>query len=238
MSAGIPLALERLAAVRVYVVATPAAHGASWDRALVTALATGQVGMVQLREKTLDDRAFVKRAKRLRRLCNAHGALLVLNDRVHLVEEAQADGVHVGQDDAPPEQAREILGPDRLVGLSTHDEAEVAAAAGRGADHIGLGPCFRTPTKQLTRPPGGADLVRRCLPHALGLVVFPIGGVTPASAATLAAAGARRVAIGAGVLEARDPAEAVRTVHALFTKGRIRARRISMNEPPPDPARK
>jgi len=208
---------ERLAAVRVYVVATPAAHGAGWERALAEALATGRVGMVQLREKTMDDRTFLERAARLRRLCADHEALFVVNDRVHLVEDADADGVHVGEDDVPVEEARARLGADRLVGLSTHDEAEVAAASGRGADYVGLGPCFGTTTKTLARRPGGGDLVRRCLPHAEGLPVFPIGGITPDNAAAIAVAG--RAAVGAGVLEAPDPAAAVRRLHALLEAG-------------------
>ena len=201
---------ERLAAVRVYVVATPAAHGPAWEQALVAALSTGLVGMVQLREKTLDDAAYLERARAVRRLCERHDALFVVNDRVHLVEAADADGVHVGLADLPVEEVRARLGPARLVGLSTHDEVEVAAAAGRGADHVGLGPCFPTRTKQLELAPGGAALVARCLAHAGGLPLFPIGGVTPDNVAAVAAAG--RVAVGAGVLEAADPAAAVQSL--------------------------
>jgi thiamine-phosphate pyrophosphorylase len=172
--------------------------------------------MVQLREKTLDDDAFLERARALRPLCEAHGALLVLNDRVHLVEDAGADGVHVGEDDVPPEVARDRLGPDLLVGLSTHDEAEIQAVGMRGADHAGLGPCFATSTKTLARAPGGKDLVARCLPHAAGLPVFPVGGVTSANVSELVDAGASRVAVGAGVLEAPNPADAVRRIHAAL----------------------
>jgi thiamine-phosphate pyrophosphorylase len=209
---------ERLAAVRVYLVATPAAHGASWEAALGAALATGLVGMVQLREKTLDDAAYLARAGVVRALCDAHGAMFVVNDRVHLVEAARADGVHVGADDVPVETARATLGPERLVGLSTHDAAEVAGAAARGADHVGLGPCFPTRTKRLERAPGGAELVARCLPRAAGLPVFPIGGVTPENVEAVAAAG--RAAVGAGVLEAPDPAEAVRRIDAALRRFR------------------
>lgn len=209
---------ERLAGVRVYVVATPSAHGPGWLPALEAALGTGLVGMVQLREKTLDDDAYLERALRVHTLCAAHGALFVVNDRAHLVEVAQADGVHVGQEDLPVEEARALLGPERLVGLSTHDEAEVAAAAGRGADHVGLGPCFPTQSKRLGLVPGGADLVARCLPHAGALPVFPIGGVTPGNVATVALAG--RVAVGAGVLEASDPADAVHRIDAALRPAR------------------
>ena len=207
---------ELLTAVRIYVVATPAAHGASWATALEAALSTGLVGMVQLREKTMDDAAYLERAKILRRLCDRYDALFVVNDRVHLVEPAGADGVHVGLDDVPVEAARARLGPSHLVGLSTHDEAEIAAAAARGADHVGLGPCFSTRSKQLSLAPGGTDLVARCLPHAGDLPVFPIGGITPQNVAAVAAAG--RVAVGAGVLEASDPAEAARRLGAALDR--------------------
>lgn len=212
--------LERLAAVRVYLVVTPAAHGPSWLTALETALATGLVGMVQLREKTFDDDAYLERARTVRRLCDTHEALFIVNDRVHLVEAADADGVHVGQGDLPIEEARERLEPSLLVGLSTHDEAEIAAAADRGADHVGLGPCFPTASKRLTRATGGGALVARCLPHAGGLPVFPIGGITPENVAEVAAAG--RAAVGAGVLEASDPARAARRLDAMLRGPRSR----------------
>jgi len=211
---------DRMATTRVYLVATPAAHGPSWASALETALSTGLVGMVQLREKTLDDAAYLERAQVVRRLCDEHGALFIVNDRVHLVEATGADGVHVGQDDLPIEEARARLGPSYLVGLSTHDEKEIASAAGRGADHVGLGACFPTATKQLERAPEGPELVARCLPHAGRLPVFPIGGITVENVAGVAAAG--RAAVGAGVLEATDPADAVRRLHAALAGPRSR----------------
>ena len=102
---------ERLSAVRISVVATPAAEAV---------LSTGLVGMVQLREKPLDDAAYLERAAVVRQLCQRHGALFIVNDRVHLVPTASADGVHVGLDDLPVEEARARLGPKLLVGLSTH----------------------------------------------------------------------------------------------------------------------
>lgn len=210
--------LERLDETAIYLVVTPDAHGPAWEDALARALDTGLVGMVQLREKTVDDATVLRRAEELRRWTADAGALLILNDRVHLARQAAADGVHVGEADMAPERARALLGPDRLLGVSTHDEREVAEAGTRGADHAGLGPCFSSTSKKLERAAGGPELVRRCLRHAGGLPVFPIGGVTPANAAALAAAGARRVAVGAGVLEARDVAVAVRTIHRALVR--------------------
>ena len=209
---------ERLARTILYLVVTPDAHGPAWLDALERALDTGLVGMVQVREKHATDADVLHRASNIRPLVHAAGALLILNDRVHLVAEAGADGVHVGEADMPPEEARERLGSALLLGVSTHDETEVARAASRGADHAGLGPCFPSTSKALEREAGGAALVRRCLPRAGDLPVFPIGGVSPATIQDLAAAGARRAAVGAGVLEAADPAAAVRAIHGALVR--------------------
>jgi len=206
----------RLAETRIYLVVTPSALPADWDTRLEAALRTRLVGMVQLREKRLDDAAFLDVGRRFRTLATRHGAMLIVNDRVHLVEPLEADGAHVGDADLPPELARERLGSGLLLGVSTHDEAEVAAAASRGADHAGLGPCFPSTSKALELPTGGPGLVRRCLPHAGPLPVFPIGGIDAGNLEGLVEAGAHRAAAGAGVLATDDPAGAVRQMHALL----------------------
>ncbi len=205
---------QRLLATTVYVVVTPAAHGPRWEAALERALATGLVGMVQVREKRADDPTFLRLAERVGRLARAAGALVIVNDRVHLVPDAGADGAHVGEDDLAPERAREALGARLLLGLSTHDASEVRTAAVRGADYAGLGPCFPSRSKRLARAPGGPGLVAAALAAAGDLPVFPIGGVTPGNAAALGRAGALRAAVGAGVLLAADPAAAVRRIAA------------------------
>jgi len=171
--------------------------------------------MVQLREKRLDDAAFAALARKLAALCREGSVPLILNDRVHLVAQTGADGAHVGEADLAPEEARELLGPTRLLGLSTHDRAEVAAAAARGADHVGLGPVFPTTTKPLARRPQGAALVR-AVAGATGLPVYPIGGITPANAAALVEAGATRLAVGAGICAAPDPEAAARALRVLL----------------------
>jgi thiamine-phosphate pyrophosphorylase len=201
----------RLAAARVYLIVTEAACRGPWEIAVQRALSSGAVDVVQLREKQIDDREFARRAARLRAMSQAAHAVLIVNDRVHLVDDVGADGVHVGEHDATPEQARERLGPSRLVGVSTHDPAEVALAAGRGADYVGLGPCYATRTKALEREPRGPALVSDCAGFTT-LPVFPIGGITPEHVPALVAAGATRVAVGAGVLGSDEPAIAARRI--------------------------
>jgi thiamine-phosphate pyrophosphorylase len=169
----------------------------------------GGAEMLQLRDKHSTDEEYLRLARPLAAICRRHGAPFILNDRVHLVGEADADGAHVGEDDLPPADARAILGPDRILGISTHDRDEVAAALDKGADYMGLGPMFDTTTKDLARSPGGADLVRS-VAGATTLPVFPIGGITAANAPILIDAGATRLAVSAAICEASDPAAAAR----------------------------
>jgi thiamine-phosphate pyrophosphorylase len=206
---------ERLASARLLLVVTEAACRGPWDRAVERALASGAVGIVQLREKAIDDAEFLERSRRLAALARPAGALVTLNDRVHLVLPAGADGVHLGEEDLPVPQARSLLGARPLIGASTHDAAEIVAAREAGADYVGLGPCYATATKRLARTPRGADLVWECAGVA-GLPIFPIGGITPENVADLVQAGATRVAVGAGVLRAEDPERAARLLRAAL----------------------
>jgi thiamine-phosphate pyrophosphorylase len=207
----------RLEATRVYLVLSEAACRRPWREALVAALDSGVVGVVQVREKDLADAELLARAREVVAMAGARGALTIVNDRVGIVVPAGADGAHVGEHDLAPAAARRILGPDLLLGVSTHDRGEVATARARGADHAGLGPCFPSGTKRLERAPRGADLLRDALPAA-DLPVFPIGGITPENVGLLAAAGAVRVAVGAGVLSADDPAAAARAIAAVLRR--------------------
>lgn len=180
---------------------------------VVAAALAGGVDMVQLRDKEADDATFLAAARRLRETCAA--IPLILNDRAWLVADAGADGVHVGEDDAPAEEVRALLGPDALVGVSTHNRAEVEAAAARGASYVGLGPMFPTGTKRLTRAPQGAALVRAAA-NATDLPVFPIGGINAANAPQLIEAGATHLAVSSAICRAEDPRQAAATLRTLL----------------------
>jgi thiamine-phosphate pyrophosphorylase len=199
-----------LARTRLYLIATPDGAG-RWPQALHRALSTGLVGMVQLRDKDPQEAAVVQRAAIVAALARDAGVLWILNDRPDLAARLGADGVHVGEDDPCAADARRAVGPDRLVGISTHDPVEVGRAVEGGADYAGIGPCFATHTKELRRRPGGADLVREAAAVAR-LPLFAIGGVAPGNAASLVAAGARRLAVGSAILSANDPAAAARAL--------------------------
>src|SRR4051812_40409669 len=170
------------------------------EHALEGALAGG-VDLFQLRDKDATDDELLTAAATARSLCEAAGALFILNDRPDLAAAAGADGVHVGQDDTPVDRAREIVGPDRIVGQSTHSPSQVDTGA--AADYIGVGPVHATPTKQW-RPAVGLELVRYAAEHAT-VPFFAIGGLDTVNAGAAVAAGGRRIAVVRAIAEAPDP---------------------------------
>jgi thiamine-phosphate pyrophosphorylase len=191
---------ERLRRARLYLVCEDRPQ-AFLERALI-----GGVDIVQLRMKDADDDAILATAERFARVCAQHGALFVINDRPDLAVQAEADGVHVGQDDIPVAQARQVVGPDRLVGLSTHSPAQIDASAGAGVDYIGVGPVYATPTKP-GRPAVGLGLVRYAARSA-PVPFFSIGGIDTSNVDDVRAAGAERIAVVRALTQAEDPERA------------------------------
>jgi thiamine-phosphate pyrophosphorylase len=179
----------------------------------VTAVCAAGVDIVQLRDKDLPDRAVLDRAAVAREAAHGAGALFVLNDRPDLAVACGAAGVHVGQDDVPAAVARQIVGPDALVGLSTHSAEELAASAGEPVDYISAGPVEPTPTKP-GRPGTGLDYIRLAAersPHPF----FVTGGVSPASLPAIAAAGATRFVVVRALTEAADPVAVAKELRRL-----------------------
>jgi len=170
--------------------------------AFLTACIEGGVDIVQLRDKQLDARPLLARAALARDVCHSHGVPFVLNDRPDLALEAEADGVHVGQDDAPPSLARRLLGPDAIVGFSTHAPVELDAAADEPADYLSAGPVSPTPTKP-GRPGTGLEYLTYAATRA-SMPWFVTGGVTPETVPGMVAAGARRFVVVRYLTEAAD----------------------------------
>ena len=171
----------------------------------VTAALRSGVAMVQHRCKSGSDRSRLAEAKTLAALCQDHGALLIINDRIDLALAVDADGVHLGQDDLPTEVARGLIGPDRLLGRSTHDLDQVADANREDCDYLGLGPVNTTAVKP-ERPAIGAELVGQAL-AITQKPVFAIGGITQANLSQLTAVGCRRVAVIGAIMGSNTPAE-------------------------------
>lgn len=181
----------------------------------VAACIRGGVDLVQLREKQLDARPLLARARVVRDVCREHGVPFVLNDRPDLALEVGADGVHVGQDDVPPSVCRRILGPDAIVGLSTHAPAELDAAAAEPVDYVSVGPVVPTPTKP-GRAGTGLDYVRYAAATAR-VPFFVTGGATPETVGAMVAAGASGVVAVRWLTEAADPEAAARALRTAFS---------------------
>ena len=168
----------------------------------------GGVDLVQLREKTLDDRELLPVLEEARAITRRLGLPLVVNDRPDLAVLVGADYVHVGQDDMPTEAARRFGIP---VGLSTHSRDELDAAE---ADYVGVGPVYATPTKE-GRPAVGLELVRYAAEHAR-VPWFAIGGIDAGNLADVVAAGATRIAVVRAIGDAEDPERAARELRAAL----------------------
>jgi thiamine-phosphate pyrophosphorylase len=203
---------ERLAQARLYLVleARPLHKD---PRRLLDAALRGGVDVVQLRDKELGDEALVRAAEPFRAACAEHGALFVLNDRPDLVAACGADGVHVGRSDTPVEEARALVGSERLLGLSASTPGELADVA--GADYVGV-TAFATPTKE-DAITGGLELIRAAAAE-LTIPWFAIGGIDVSNAGAVAAAGAPGVAVVRAIRDADDPETAARELRQALDR--------------------
>ena len=198
----------------VYAIVDSSATRSPLD--LVGAFVRGGAAVVQLRLKQAGAGELLRVAREARKLCSGR-TLLLVNDRPDVARLAEADGVHLGRDDLPLQAARAILGPQALIGVSTHSDAEIDAA--QGADYIGFGPIFTTPSKPgATLPaPQGLEGLRRAVQRSR-VPVVAIGGIGVDSAHEIAAAGARCAASIAYLCNAPDPEAATRAMAEAFAR--------------------
>jgi thiamine-phosphate pyrophosphorylase len=207
---------ERLATARLYLVCE--ARPRAWLRAALR----GGVDLVQLRDASLDDAGLVAAAREFRAAAEEAGALFILNDRPDLVDACGADGVHVGQDDAPAAVARAAVGPDRIVGRSTHAPAQAdAAEADPDVDYVVAGPVHATPTK-----PGRPATGYGYLDHAARAVTkpwFAIGGLNAGNVREAIEHGARRIVVVRAIAAAADPEAAARELRSILEEAPVGA---------------
>jgi thiamine-phosphate pyrophosphorylase len=170
---------------------------------VVEAALQGGLSVVQYRDKSISDCDRLEMAQQLCQLCHRYGALFLVNDRVDMALAADADGVHLGQDDIPIDVARQLLGPHKIIGRSTTNAEEMEAAIAEGADYIGVGPVYSTPTKP-NKEASGLEYVRYASEHA-SVPWFAIGGVDTNNIQEVTAAGAERVAVVRAIMQAEQP---------------------------------
>jgi thiamine-phosphate pyrophosphorylase len=174
------------------------------------AVLRGGVDVVQLREKDLPDEVRERTGRLMATICRDAGVPFVMNDSPDLALATGADGVHVGQDDVSVEECRRLLGPDAIVGLSTHSRAEFDAALPQRATYFSAGPIVATPTKA-GRPGTGVDYAAQCQARS-DRPVFVTGGVTAEAIGPLVAAGLRHFVVVRALCEASDPEAAARAL--------------------------
>ncbi|WP_242868870.1 thiamine phosphate synthase [Desulfotomaculum copahuensis] len=174
---------------------------------IAAAAIRGGAGVLQLREKKFSGRRLVEVGRELRRLTREAGVLFVVDDRVDVALAVDADGVHLGQDDLPIEAARQMMGPQRIIGISTHSVEQARRAELAGADYIGVGPVFETSSKEDVIAPVGLELVRR-VAQVVRIPKVAIGGIKAHNAGQAIAAGADGVAVITAVVAAEDVAAA------------------------------
>lgn len=209
---------ERLRTARLYFVCD-AEPGGNDPEPLLKAALDGGVDYVQLREKEAGTRVIERAADTFRRICDTYGVPFILNDDPELAMAVRADGVHIGQDDMSVAEAREIIGPDHLLGLSTHSEEEITAAHqtvrdGTAIDHISVGPINETPTKA-GRPATGLGLIEYAAANST-IPFFAIGGIDTENALQVLQAGARRLCVVRAIRDAADPTAVAETLRRTF----------------------
>lgn len=208
---------ERLARAHLYFVTD-----ASCPAAVLRGALEGGADLLQLREPAVEDERLLRVAASFRELCDEHGALFFVNDRPDLALRAEADGVHVGQDDMGVRAARDASGGELLVGLSTHSPAQLDAGVAAGADQLSVGPVWETPTKP-GRPAAGLEYVRRAASVSPPVPWFAIGGIHAGNVAEVVAAGAERAVVVRAIRDARDPAAVAASLRAALEGGLVGA---------------
>ncbi|WIM87215.1 thiamine phosphate synthase [Candidatus Mycobacterium wuenschmannii] len=215
--------LDRLADARLYL-CTDARRERGDLAEFADAALAGGVDIIQLRDKgsageqqlgPLEARAELAALEVLADAARRHGALLAVNDRADIARAANADVLHLGQDDLPLPVARDIVGPDTLIGRSTHDAEQAAAAVAEAVDYFCVGPCWPTPTKP-GRPAPGLDLVRATAELASERPWFAIGGIDIERVPDVVAAGARRIVVVRAITAAEDPKAAAERLCSAF----------------------
>jgi thiamine-phosphate pyrophosphorylase len=200
--------LQQLKTARLYLVTSPSENLI----AIVEAALKGGLTLVQYRDKNTDDLIRFENAQKLCQLCHDYGALFLVNDRVDLALAVNADGIHLGQQDLPIAIARQILGPNRIIGRSTTNPEEMAQAIAEGADYIGVGPVYETPTK-VGKAAAGLSYVSYAAKNS-PVPWFAIGGIDQTNLGDVLKAGAKQVAVVREIMQSPNPTEATQSLLA------------------------
>ncbi|MDO4558149.1 MAG: thiamine phosphate synthase, partial [Planctomycetia bacterium] len=205
---------KRLASAKLCLLVAGTHSTREFAHRVLPLAASGTIDVIQLRDKSLDDRKLLRRARVLREITAKYGILFIMNDRSDLALLSDADGVHLGQREIPVGDARRILGSSRLIGVSTHEREQAEAAVLAGADYLGAGPVFPSPTKSFAEYPG-PDYLREIVGR-IPQPIFAIGGITITNLPEVLATGASRVAVASAITESDRPVAAAESLRAIL----------------------
>ena len=187
---------------------------------IITEAVSGGVGIVQLREKTVSTRLFLTLASRIKGLLSTFSVPLIINDRVDIALAVDAAGVHVGQDDMPCQEVRNIVGSGMIIGVSVSTPAEAVAAEEEGADYLGISPIYETPTKTDTPPAVGLAGLK-AISAVTTLPLIAIGGLHAGNVSDVILAGADGIAVVSAIMTSSDPRHAAHTLRQAVNRTRI-----------------
>lgn len=182
----------------------------------------GGADIIQLREKSISDKDYILIARDLQTLVSETNAIFIVNDRVNIARDINADGIHIGQDDMEPDRVKEIIGPEKIIGVSTHNMDQALAALKSNADYIGIGPVFPTKTKSY-EPVAGLDFVNRVVKTFMlnsdtlnKTAVFAIGGITLSNIDQVLQTGISRVAVSSAIIDSDDIASTTKEFKSIL----------------------
>ncbi len=206
--------------IDIYPVTGRALFGTRTDEMIIAQLAAGGAKIVQLREKSMSDRSLLELARLYRSVTDKHGMILIVNDRPDIAFVSGADGVHLGRDDLPVAEARRILGPNAIIGASSHTVEQAVEAQGQGASYVNIGPLFKTPTKPDANAIGLGP-VREVL-EAVSIPVTVMGGVLEGNLGDVLSTGVRHIGMITALFGEADVASATRKMVTAINNGRLR----------------
>jgi len=210
--------MKRLERGSLYVITDPKAQKGRSHLHVLTEAVRGGASIVQLRDKEAPDEVLISVGKVLRKVCDRFKALLIVNERIHVAKAVSADGLHIGQEDISLPEARKKLGRGTLLGVSTHSLAQARAAVREGADYIGVGPIFKTPTKP-DYLPVGIELIRE-IRKEMQVPFVAIGGINLSNVKDVLTAGAYSIAVVRAVVGQEDVYEATQKLKTVLDSWR------------------
>ena len=215
--------ISKLERARLYLVTGAGISPDHKDFKMVEEAVEGGVDILQLRDYSLKDSELLSIAHKFRALTRRYRILFIVNNRPDIARLSDADGVHVGQEDLPIAEVRKIIGEGKVVGVSTHRLEEAQKAIAEGADYIGVGPVYPTPTKE-GRPAVGVGYVRQIAEIHPPIPFFAIGGINSSNIEEILRAGAKRLAVMRAITEAKNPKAAAEELQKALDK-RLKAAR-------------